>query len=54
MSVAELIALLQGIDPKAPVTIWRDGQLDDLNDVAIINPIQAARERRHKSTVTLS
>jgi hypothetical protein len=53
MRVDELIELLQGQDPKAPVVLWGDGDLYDLTLVEKINQEQAATERRHKNTVTL-
>lgn len=54
MRVDELIELLSTMDPKAPVMRWDDGELYDLQDVAVINAEQARNEGRHKNTVTIS
>jgi hypothetical protein len=53
MRVQEVIEALSKMDPKAPVTIWQDGELYDMQDVSVINAEQARRERRHKNTVTV-
>lgn len=53
MRVDELMEALAKMDPKAPVTVWNDGELYDLQEVAVINAEQARNEGRHKHTVTL-
>jgi hypothetical protein len=54
MRVDELIQLLSAMDPKAPVTLWEDGELRDAQSVTVINQIQANRDQRSPKTVVLS
>ena len=51
--VDELIEILRGMDPKAPVMLQNDGDLYDLDYVQQIDPEEARTGKFHKHTVTL-